>query len=66
VHLGHARVRVRNLDRAIDFYVRVLGLHLTERVGDTFAFLSCDRRTTRSRFRRCREANVRQAGLRLG
>jgi catechol-2,3-dioxygenase len=42
VLLAHARVRVRDLERGIEFYSHILGLHLSERVDDTFAFLSCD------------------------
>ncbi len=42
VPLGHARVRVHRLERSVEFYGRVLGLHVTERVGRTFAFLSCN------------------------
>lgn len=38
--IGHAHLKVRNLDRAIDFYTRYLGLHETERVGDHYAFLT--------------------------
>lgn len=38
--IGHAHLKVRSLDRAIDFYTRYLGLHLTERVGDNYAFLT--------------------------
>jgi catechol 2,3-dioxygenase len=38
--IGHAHLKVRNLDRAIDFYTRYLGLHLTERVEDSYAFLT--------------------------
>ena len=38
--IGHAHLKVRNLDRAIDFYTLYLGLHLTERVGDDYAFLT--------------------------
>jgi catechol 2,3-dioxygenase len=38
--LGHAHLYVRTLDRSIDFYARVLGLSLTERIGDALAFLS--------------------------
>ena len=31
--IGHAHLKVRNLDRAVDFYTRYLGMHETERVG---------------------------------
>ena len=33
-HLGHVRLRVRDLDNALDFYQRVLGLRVIERDGD--------------------------------
>jgi catechol 2,3-dioxygenase len=39
-HLGHAHLKVRDLDRAIAFYTRFLGLRLVERVGESYAFLS--------------------------
>lgn len=38
-HLGHVHLKVRDTDRAVDFYEGVVGLDLTERVG-RFAFLS--------------------------
>ncbi len=38
--LGHAHLKVRDLDRAIDFYTRFLGLRLVERVGNAYAFLT--------------------------
>ncbi len=38
--IGHVHLKVRSLERAIDFYTRYLGLHLTERVGDSYAFLT--------------------------
>lgn len=38
--IGHAHLKVRDLDRSIEFYARFLGLHLTERVGNSFAFLT--------------------------
>ena len=40
VRMGHAHIKVRDLDRAISFYTEVVGLHVTERVGDHYAFLS--------------------------
>ena len=39
-HIGHAHLKVRDLDRALEFYTRFFGLHLVERVGDHYAFLS--------------------------
>ncbi|MGH7633567.1 MAG: VOC family protein, partial [Gemmatimonadaceae bacterium] len=41
--LGHAHLRVRDLDRAIAFYTRFLKLELTERLGGQFAFLTASR-----------------------
>ncbi len=38
--IGHAHLKVRDLDRAIAFYTRFLNLKLVERVGDHYAFLS--------------------------
>jgi catechol 2,3-dioxygenase len=38
-HLGHVHLKVRDLERAIDFYRDVLGLDVTDRYAD-FAFLS--------------------------
>lgn len=38
--IGHAHLKVRDLDRAIDFYTRFLGMHLREHVGNAYAFLS--------------------------
>ncbi|MBY0112745.1 MAG: VOC family protein [Phycisphaerales bacterium] len=40
VRLGHVHLKVRRLDRAIEFYQQTLGLQFVERVGDDFAFLS--------------------------
>ncbi|UPV72928.1 VOC family protein [Halorussus limi] len=37
--LGHVHLKVRDVDRAVAFYRDVLGLDVTERVGN-FAFLS--------------------------
>lgn len=39
-HIGHAHIKVRDLDRAIAFYSRYLGMRLRERVDDSYAFLS--------------------------
>ena len=38
--LGHVHLKVRDLERSIDFYMRFLRLQLNERVGDQYAFLS--------------------------
>jgi catechol 2,3-dioxygenase len=38
--IGHAHLKVRDLNRSIDFYTRFLALRLTERVGDSYAFLT--------------------------
>jgi catechol 2,3-dioxygenase len=40
--LGHVHLKVRDLERSIDFYMRFLGLKLNERMGDQYAFLSND------------------------
>jgi catechol 2,3-dioxygenase len=39
-HIGHAHLKVRDLDRSIAFYTQFLALHLAERVGDSYAFLT--------------------------
>lgn len=39
--LGHVHLKVRDVDRAVEFYRDVLGLDVTERVGN-YAFLSLD------------------------
>lgn len=38
--IGHAHLKVRDLDRAIAFYTRFFSLKLVERVEDQYAFLS--------------------------
>ncbi len=38
--IGHAHLKVRDLDRAVAFYTRFLNLHETERVGNQYAFLT--------------------------
>jgi len=38
--IGHVHLKVADLERAIAFYVQVLGFELTQRMGDSAAFLS--------------------------
>ena len=38
--LGHAHIKVRDLDRAVAFYREFLGLVVTERVRDSYALLA--------------------------
>ena len=38
--MGHVHLRVANLDRALAFYHGVLGFDITQRMGDSAAFLS--------------------------
>lgn len=38
--IGHAHLKVRDLDRAVAFYTQFLGLHEVERVGNHYAFLT--------------------------
>jgi len=40
LRLGHTHLKVRELDRSIAFYSTLLGLHVTERVGDSYAFMT--------------------------
>jgi len=38
--IGHAHLKVRDLERSVAFYERFLRLHVTERVGDAYVFLT--------------------------
>ncbi len=38
--IGHAHLKIRDLERAISFYEEFLGLEVVERVGDSYAFLT--------------------------
>ena len=40
VRIGHVHLKVADLDRALRFYSGVLGLQITQRMGDSAAFLS--------------------------
>ena len=40
VDIGHIHLKVSDLDRALDFYVGVLGFELKQRLGDQAAFVS--------------------------
>ncbi|GMQ80593.1 MAG: VOC family protein [Rhodothermia bacterium] len=40
VSIGHVHLKVSNLERALDFYCRVLGFEITQRIGDHAAFIS--------------------------
>ena len=40
VDIGHVHLKVSNLDRALDFWVGVLGFDLMTRMGDEAAFIS--------------------------
>lgn len=40
VRLGHVHLKVADLKRALDFYHGVLGFDVTQRIGDSAAFLS--------------------------
>jgi catechol 2,3-dioxygenase len=40
VHIGHVHLKVADLERALSFYAGVLGLEITERLGEAAAFLS--------------------------
>jgi catechol 2,3-dioxygenase len=38
--LGHVHLKVRDLDAAVAFYIRFLGLRVVERIGQQYVFLS--------------------------
>ncbi len=38
--IGHAHLKVRDLDRATAFYTRFFSLHVVERVADAYVFLT--------------------------
>ena len=38
--VGHVHLKVSDLERAIEFYRGVLGFEVTQRIGDTAAFLA--------------------------
>jgi catechol 2,3-dioxygenase len=40
VDIGHVHLKVADIDRALDFYVGVLGFDVTARMGDQAAFIS--------------------------
>lgn len=40
VHIGHVHLKVADLERALSFYSGVLGLAVTQRLGDSAVFLS--------------------------
>jgi catechol 2,3-dioxygenase len=40
VRMGHVHLKVANLERALRFYQGVLGFELTQKMGDSAAFLS--------------------------
>jgi catechol 2,3-dioxygenase len=40
VRIGHVHLKVANLERALEFYSGILGLEITQRIGDSAVFLS--------------------------
>ena len=39
-HVGHVHLKVSDLKRAEEFYTKILGLTVTERIGNKFVFLT--------------------------
>ena len=39
-HIGHVHLKVADIERALDFYVGVLGFELQQRMGEEAAFIS--------------------------
>src|ERR1700720_1124446 len=39
-HIGHVHLKVANIERAVGFYCGVLGFEVTQRFGESAAFLS--------------------------
>jgi hypothetical protein len=48
VHIGHVHLKVADLERALSFYAGVLGLEVTQRIGEAAAFLAAGDITIRS------------------
>ena len=40
VRIGHVHLKVANIDRSLDFYCGVLGFSITQRYGDSVAFIA--------------------------
>ncbi len=40
MHLGHVHLKVSNLDRAEEFYTKILGFKITEKIKNQFLFLT--------------------------
>lgn len=38
--IGHVHIKVRDVNRAVEFYSQFLGLKVRERIGDRFIFMS--------------------------
>src|SRR5580693_8389572 len=38
VHIGHVHLKVADLERSLSFYAGILGLEVTQRMGDAAAF----------------------------